>query len=356
MSNYFEQLEAQLEAAARAQSSARQRTTRAAFGWTKSGTRALPLLLTVGLIVAVAAVVLTLGSAHRAPAAAPNQGRELAYIRAAARRARHSKACANRERALPTFTDASPPPALLSALAVLRRPATGADKLPASLRGSSSGFYAAIYVNGVRRARVTHGISYYLVPVRYLSPLPRPLSTGCYQAIVRALQAEAPNIPPRLRAPTLSLLARRIARQRRRLRQTPDPGVCLMYSGGAGEGGFCGPARQIEQTGLINCCGLLVGIVPDGVAAVTFHYPASNGAAAQTVTARVAGNVFFATLHVHAPELPSPAMIWRSAQGKTIKTIPASTRSQATANGWCAGDKPGGLCGDVGGASPQLSR
>ena len=67
------------------------------------------------------------------------------------------------------------------------------------------------------------------------------------------------------------------------------------------------------------------GVVPDRVATVTVHYPASNGAPATTLTSDVVGNVFA----IRIPGLtlgggPPPTITWRSATGQVIKTI--STR------------------------------
>lgn len=362
MSNFFEQLEAQLQAAARAQTSGRQRRTRATFGWVRLGARALPALLAIALTAAVAAVILTIGSAHHPSApgppspGGPHHGGELAYLRAhyrselpylraADRRALRSKACTNRGPALPRVSGGSPPRALLSTLPVLRRAEMRADTLPAGLRNNDGGFYAGIYVKYARLARVIHGVSYYLVPVEYLNPFPRPLLASCYQAMVTALRAELPRIPPRLRARTLSLQAQLIARQRRNwqhLQQATGPGVCLMYSNAYGSGAFCGTTRQIQQTGLINCCGLLSGVVPDGVATVTLRYPASRGTVAPTATSRVVENVFvtalsLSNLRLSNPRTVSPMMIWRSAQGKIIKTIPATGSHRALGPGFCNG-------------------
>jgi hypothetical protein len=43
---------------------------------------------------------------------------------------------------------------------------------------------------------------------------------------------------------------------------------------------------------MIGSYGPLSGVVPDGVATVTIHYPAGSGLAARTVTTDLVGNVF----------------------------------------------------------------
>jgi hypothetical protein len=58
------------------------------------------------------------------------------------------------------------------------------------------------------------------------------------------------------------------------------------------------------------------GVVPDGVASVTLGFPKAS------VTARVVDNVFV----VREPrgDNPPPRIVWRSANGTVMKTIPRS--------------------------------
>lgn len=168
------------------------------------------------------------------------------------------------------------------------------------------------------------GVSYYIVPAASLSPR-RKLPAGCYAAMVAALRAELPWIPVRLRAPTLSLQAQLIARQRRFANQAAKGGICLMFDSANVSGGACGAtASEIEQSGMISSFGPLSGVVPDGVATVTVRYPASNGLAARTATSDVVGNLFVTAIRSSNRGNLWSAMIWRSAQGKIVKTVPAS--------------------------------
>lgn len=262
------------------------------------------------------------------------QRQELSYIRAADQKVFRTPACRNRGPAVPLVSHGSPSGALRSALGVLRRPATAADRLPHSLQ--SAGDARGIYVDYIRLARVKNGVSYYIVPAASLSP-GRMLPAGCYAAMVAALRAELPQIPVRLRAPTLSLQGKLIARQRRFAKQAAAGGICLMFNSPKVSGGACGAtASEIKQRGMLSSFGPLSGVVPDGVATVTIHYPASNGLAARTVASDIVGNVFLTSIRRSNRGDLGPAVIWRSAQGKIIKTVPASRGNHGPSSGFCS--------------------
>jgi hypothetical protein len=90
---------------------------------------------------------------------------------------------------------------MLSTIPALRRPATRADRLPASryvnrrLRGW--GQSGDVYVRFISRARVADGITFYLVPAAKLRrpPLSPAAANRCYQLTVAALRAELPSVP-----------------------------------------------------------------------------------------------------------------------------------------------------------------
>ena len=190
----------------------------------------------------------------------------------------------------PTLSESSPSAGLLSALGILRRPASRSD-LP-SVPHSATPLYPAevqdIYVRYVRHAQVTAGFSYYVIPAARL--LQDPQSTPrCQARQVALLRGELPHIPANQRASTLALQARWLAL----FAPTGQPaeGVCLMAfaTSGAG-GGSCTTAAQAELGGLLESNGsTFSGVVPDAVATVAVHYPAGNGAAAQTFTATSSG-------------------------------------------------------------------
>jgi hypothetical protein len=315
-----------------------------------TATGILALIGTVIVVLAVALPILLVGrnnSGHNhppqhastnPPGLPPRQ--ELRYIAEARIRAenRPGSPCRSRAPYLPVTTHNTPGPALLSTVGALRRPRTRQDRLPVTLQGLSGG---SIYIDYVRRARVTAGVSYYVVPVTAMLFSQRR-SPACYRAIRVALESELPQIPPRLRAPTLAFEGRLATYQLRLERQDTHPGVCLVQSSTQGQAASCGDTvDQLKHLGLISMPGVLAGIVPDGVHSVTVDYPRAGGRPAQTTTATVIGNVFVTQIQRGCTRTGSrtfrPAMIWRSASGRIMRKIPSlglfsgiQTASQST--------------------------
>ena len=152
----------------------------------------------------------------------------------------------------PTVSEGSPSSPLLSALAVLRRPASRSDlpKVPHVSQPLYPSGVEGVYVRYVRRAQVKAGFSYYIVPAARLVEDPQ-FSAACRAKQVAVLRSDrCPAFPP--------------ASARRRSNGDLQESTGSTFS----------------------------GVVPDGVATVTVHYPASNGTAALTFTTHVVGNVF----------------------------------------------------------------
>jgi hypothetical protein len=190
-----------------------------------------------------------------------------------------------------TTSEASPGPAVLSMLAVLRSPQTALDTLPASsLPGGVPHMGEGIYIKYVREAGVILGTSYYVIPV----------AKGCASS---------------------------------------KEEVILYTDTARGFSGWSGATlHAIERGRLLGSEGtaassVVSGIVPDGVATVTLEYAAAKPSAmsptkqrAVTVTAKPVNNVFA----VRVPQNPGSAslpkaIVWRSAKGAVIKRIhPAS--------------------------------
>lgn len=295
------------------------------------------VMISVGVVViAVSVPILLAGRDHAAhsqaqhaptgpPGLPPPQ--ELRYIAAASVKAENApeSPCRRDLAYLPSTTNSTPGPALLSTVGVLNRPRTRQDRLPVMLQGWSGG---AIYIDYVRRARVTDGVSYYVVPVTAMLFGAERRSPACYRAITAALKAELPQIPARLRAPTLAFERRSATYWLRLEREDTHPGVCLLQSSAQAQAAFCGDTvDQLKRLGLISTPGVLAGIVPDGVHSVTVKYPSVNGKPAQTATSTVVGNVFVTQIQrgcaFTRTRTPRPAMIWRSANGRIIKKIPS---------------------------------
>jgi hypothetical protein len=340
MSDFFADLETQLHTAARARAARRRRARLFRLPSLHRSFRALPVLAGVGVALAVAAIALVVavhghGGSSQSAGGPPTPGQvrqESGYIRQASQQAHKAGACQSRRTSTgPRTSNGMPSELMLSTLAVLRRAATGADKLPA--RVTLGGDVAGVYVRFTRLARVVNGISYYVVPAK--TNLDRPaLTARCAAAITTTLHAELPQIPPNLRAPTLALERKLLAAD------TTKPAVggvvCLIVAAARASGGTCGsdPA-EIKAYGMLGEEGRVSGIVPDGVASVTLRYPA------RTVTLNVVNNVFAAPHPSSGRLTRPPSILWRDASGKAIKTVPADT-PRTGGSGFCQSSSRGG--------------
>ena len=187
----------------------------------------------------------------------------------------------------------APSRSLLSILGVLRRPATPTDVLPASLKRflttSFKFFGVEVFVDYVRRARVIAGIAYYVMPV---------LNSGCGMGAL------------------------------------PGGGPQRMELWAGSGGGGAGNVATIEQAtgyGTLGSFGhtTIEMLVPDGVAAVTLHYPAGkiggfdrHHAPAFTTTTTVVGNLMVVTVPRGGNRLDAPmTMTWRSPAGTIVRTF-----------------------------------
>jgi hypothetical protein len=310
--------------------------------WLRKTTAMLPVAASVLVAIAIAVIAIAaFGHRHAAGVqhslgGGPGQPQELRYIQTADRRASQSAACRDRGSPLPSVSSGSSSRSFLSVLGVLQRPAGGADALPQSLRGGHG--VRGVYLKSVRLARVKDGVSYYVVPVASLSPSHGP-SAACYKAMRSALKAESLQIPPQARAATLALQNRMIATQERFWAKQDGGGVCLMTESRYVIDGACGGnASEIAQQGMITDFGLLSGIVPDGVATVTARYASTRTSRAHTVTSNVVGNVFATSLRIPYNTVDlQPTLIWRSADGTILKTVPAAHRKPNGGGGFCGG-------------------
>jgi hypothetical protein len=191
------------------------------------------------------------------------------------------------------FITGAPSQSLLSILGVLRRPATSADGLPASIRKSLNMTFKVtgteVFVNYVRRARVISGVPYYVWPV---------LHTGCGAFVgTRGLET-------------------------------------MVIADGTGWGG-AGDATTIKGGTTLGGGtasfgrSTIDGLVPDGVATATLHYPAGKvggfdrkHAPAFTIMTHVVGNLLHVTIPRGGNRLVAPmTMTWRATTGRIIKTF-----------------------------------
>ena len=183
-----------------------------------------------------------------------------------------------------------------------------------------------VYSGSARRAFSAGGASYYLAVAGFDQAASIP-SSRCFALQANALAQYLPKIPSALRKPTQELQAGYIAYARNLFSHGPRDGVCLIDVGLIVNGASCGiTATQIKGNATReDDNGVFIGVVPDGVASVTLAIPAAHGQPSRSLTGRVRGNVY--AIRVAGPgEQPiEPAITWRSANGRVLKSIPAPT-------------------------------
>jgi len=186
-----------------------------------------------------------------------------------------------------TVNEGAPSRLLLSRLAVLRRPQTAEDQLPAApgLSGLPP-VGEGVYVKYIRHATSLGGTGYYLVPVQRATR-----AIGCPEAEEVMLV-------------------------------TVEPGGFRSFSGVTARGLMEG---KDVGTRWLSGHSAVYGIVPDGVARVTIRYKTPGRHGHVDVSARPVNNVFAvavpATIGRSAlPVVPS-TVLWHSRKGRVIKTI-----------------------------------
>jgi hypothetical protein len=232
---------------------------------------------------------------------------------------------------------------MFSTLPVLSRPATSADRLPASLYfGGRLGPWfqgGQIYVRYVRRVRVVDGSTYYLVPATELGrpPLSQTAANRCYRLTVAALRAELPTVPAAERTSTRRYGDAEFAVGRYNLQTSSVyEGVFLFTEHANGGGGGSGgqSLSSIRHGGPLGGGGggnpptpiVMNGIVPAGVATVTLTFPATRHGTKRlpplSATGDVINNVFVIPIATLFQRGGWPATaIWRSASGQIVNTI-----------------------------------
>ena len=222
----------------------------------------------------VAAVLLqSVGGGGSRPASASVGGRQRAHPAVLT-------SCATSK---PTALPGAPSESLLSILGVLRRPAEPADAtIPRTFDRP------LVYTRYIRLARVVLGNRYFVIP-----------SLG-------------------LRCKPLE----------------PVPAVMLLdLDGLRGSWLSVADVAAIKQGGLLLVNQLdrrttVSGLVPDGVATITLHYPAAlasgpgtHALPAITITAKPIDNIVAVTVPRSGRLAQTPDMTWRSANGHMIKTF-----------------------------------
>jgi hypothetical protein len=227
---------------------------------------------------------------------------------------------------VPATVTGAPPPALSDALAVLRRPQTANDHFPGSgeigvsLGPGPAPAGPAAFVDASRRARSTLGVTIYLIPAAAATEF-RLLPTRCTRDEVNALQHDLAGADASLRDRIIRLQRTELRTQRQ---EALNPGGIVLGTVNAKAFGIDGTATflDIKRSGLLDINAgspvraVTVGVVPDDVSTVTLRYSHQK-----SVTARVVENVFVIVPPKHAR---LQAIVWRTAHGTDLKTIPAA--------------------------------
>lgn len=238
----------------------------------------------------------------------------------------------------PTFDDGNPSAAALAALAPLRRPAGPADQRFAdALATSRFPEIAGIYQRYVRVVHAANGTAFAMFIAR---------STGVFwrepDACLDADHAELQRLLVHQPADVAHAARRFFAQMRKEVgRQDAGPreGIYLFTltaAGGLSGGGGGEDAARFVRHGLFGSSGTangshLGGLVPDGVATVTFRFPRTVSLG-PNFRPKVFPSAFTRTVHVRENvvglRVPRPAefafnarMVWRDAAGKIVRTV-----------------------------------
>jgi hypothetical protein len=306
----------------------------ATFGSLTRRWRLAALVALAAIVVASVSVTESSDAAASGPSA--RQQREQRYVQTAVLKGINSPACVPRR--VPATNTGAPPASLLSILGVLRLPATPADKVPLQITSHQTD----VFVNYIRFARSAFGVNWYVwvagPPQAFFPPANED---SCLAAQSADFRSELPSIPHALRNATTQMFNVQLRQERSRDSLPPrPPGVDLygLNPGGGGGGGGGATAAIIEQQGSWGSTsggtganpGLtrFNGLVPDGVATVTLHYPAGKvggfsrrTAAAVTITAHAVNNVVVVSVPRAGAQAMNVTTTWRTADGTIIKTI-----------------------------------
>ena len=316
--------------------------------------RALPALLVVGMAFGVGAVFLVLAHPRPSPSltAAARLRLEQRYVAIARLRTeRRDPKCVA---VAPTFSvsPGTPSNALLSSLAALRQ-AGGAPigVVDNEVQHVGPPVPSEVYLRFERLARTVTlpatrsasamSIRYYVVAAGNVTGAAvAPLRCDAEQTA--ALRDELPQIPRALRTSTLQLAAQALAQRRAIVQQAEGIAILALSPTGVDTlvDSYSATAAQLQRRGAISQAGfkwgtgtIFSGVVPDGVAKVTLHFPAQSRAGKSgppyRVTTHPVGNVFVVRLpRTFVPQafggITPDTTIWRTANGTVIKTIHSS--------------------------------
>ena len=213
--------------------------------------------------------------------------------------------------------DGSPSRAMLSSFAVLSLP--GKARLPSdwALPGGQN-----VYVNYIRIAQTRFGWPFKIIPLAHITTE----SSRCLKLEASEVHTLIAHAPAKVRA-EVDAIEHDWELDYRYIERHPE-GICV--SGGS-NGSFCETLLYaVEQGGVSQAAGrssssqtpVSFALVPNHVVTITARYPKQSGSPARTINVPVIHNlaVWKATKE---PTGVAPTILWRAANGRTIRTIPA---------------------------------
>jgi hypothetical protein len=320
-----------------------------------AGARGLPTILVVAVTLGVGAAFVVLVHARHASTgtATARLRREQRYLTIARLQTeRRDPACVPAPPPL-VLIDGTPSRALLSSLAALRAPGGGpigamGDDLQHVGPPVPTGVYAlderlarTVALPATRSAPAA-SISVYVAAAANVTGT-AAVPPRCDAEQTAALQGELPQIPSALRTPTLRLAAQTLAQRRSTVQNAEGIAVVALSHDASAPSidAYSATTTHFLQRGAISQVGfgsgtgtVLSGVVPDGVASVTLHFPprfgGANPAPPLSVTERPVENVFVVRLpRTFIPQAfghTTPDSIkWRAANGTVIRTIRPSS-------------------------------
>jgi hypothetical protein len=230
-----------------------------------------------------------------------------------------------------------PPPDVLAAFAVLRRPATPQDAPGSQL--TLSRVPGTLAVDYVRRARVLpNGMSVWVIPSLGFGYRVQKRPERCFALERVALDHRLRGKPAQAQRFARRLLRSAQRSERARAKEAPRPGLFVFVTrkrGGFGGGG--GEVAQIRKHGMFSATvvhghqTLMVGLVPDGVARIDFTFARGHGIE-QTSRRRFYRHIYrrsVAVVHnvvaLTVPRAPEDAFwsrqVWRAADGSVVNVV-----------------------------------
>ncbi len=210
---------------------------------------------------------------------------------------------------------------------MLRRPATAADRLSRAFENGAPGRSLVIYVRYIRRARVSDGVSYYLIPQR-VSPPTLVIPSRCYAEQRATLRHLVAPLQPAKRTAIMRAATQDLAQQRTSLAGLPTrPADAVEFVIGGGGASCCAYASSLAHYPSIDTHGQTVsGVAPDGVASVQLYYAHTASQdprtiiskATRTITTAVINNVYAVNVGNIGRPIPA-AVVYRSANGAVLK-------------------------------------